>query len=441
MKKYKKVIIFILITITYLLINLFVNQLQNDEIWSYGFSYNIYKGLIPYKDYNMVITPFYPFFMSLIFHIFGGNQIIFQIENAILLTITTLIVYKLIDKKIYLLGLLVIVFCNSITFPSYNVFLLMISIFLIYLEEEKKNDYFIGFIIGLIFLTKQSIGIFMFLPSFYYYKDFKKIIKRFIGFLIPCIIFLLFLLFNNCLSEFLDLCLFGLFDFGEKNTAKFNFGYIVFIVYIIIDLLLIIKDKKNINNYYALAFSSMMIPLFDVHHSILSIVFLILVIMMQYDIKTKLNTKLIFYACLIIISIMVFNLNNNGMKIEYPNNINNFEYRFIRKDSIDFTNEVLEYMKNNKNRKFVFINSSAYYFRLASNERITYLDLTNNGNYGYKGSKKIIRDIKKNKDAIFFVFEEELGENCQSDKESMKYVINNAKKIGSIKIFDIYEFE
>ena len=441
MKKYKKIIIFILIAITYLIINLFVNQLQNDEIWNYGFTYNIYKGLVPYKDFNMVITPFYPFFMSLIFHIFGGNQLFFHIENAILLSITTLIVYKLIDKKIYLLGLIVIVFVNSITFPSYNLFLLMTSILLIYMEKENKNDYLIGLLIGIMFLTKQSIGIFMFLPSLYYYKDIKKILKRFSGFIIPCILFLLYLLLNNCITEFLDLCLFGLFDFGEKNTAKFNFGYIVFFAYLLVEIYLIRKDKKNINNYYSLAFSSMMIPLFDVHHSILSIVYLIIIIFMKYDIKTKINTKLVFYSCLIIISIMVFKENNHGMKIEYPNNINNFEYRFIGKDSIDFTNEVLDYMKKHKDKDFIFINSSAYYFRLASNKRISYIDLTNNGNYGYKGSDKIIRDIKKNKDALYFVLEDELGDNYQSDKESIKYVINNAKKIDSIKIFDVYSFE
>ena len=92
MKKYKKILITLSIFLVFLFINLFINQLQNDEIWSYGFTYNIYKGLTPYKDFNMVITPFYPFFMSLIFHIFGSNLLIFHIENAILLTTITLII-------------------------------------------------------------------------------------------------------------------------------------------------------------------------------------------------------------------------------------------------------------------------------------------------------------------------------------------------------------
>jgi hypothetical protein len=98
-------------------------------------------------------------------------------------------------------------------------------------------------------------------------------------------------------------------------------------------------------------------------------------------------------------------------------------------------------MEAHKDREFVFMTSGAYYYRLITDTPITYLDLTNNGNYGYHGSEKIIKDIQKHKDAIFFVFEEELGDYCQSDKPSMKYVINNGKKIGQIMIYTIYELE
>ncbi len=125
----------------------------------------------------------------------------------------------------------------------------------------------------------------------------------------------------------------------------------------------------------------------------------------------------------------------------YPNDIRHFEYRYIRSDSIDFTHKVLKYMEKNKSRDFVFITSGAYYYRLVSDTPMSYLDMTNNGNYGYHGSEKIIKDIKKRQDAIFFVFEEELKDYCQSDKPSMQYVIDHGKKIGTIMIYDIYVME
>ena len=59
MKKGKKVLIIAFLFLAYLFITMIVNQLQNDEIWSYGFAHNIYKGLIPYKDFNLISTPLY----------------------------------------------------------------------------------------------------------------------------------------------------------------------------------------------------------------------------------------------------------------------------------------------------------------------------------------------------------------------------------------------
>ena len=46
----------ILIFIVTILFNLFINGLTNDEVWNYGFAYNISNGLIPYKDFNKIVT-------------------------------------------------------------------------------------------------------------------------------------------------------------------------------------------------------------------------------------------------------------------------------------------------------------------------------------------------------------------------------------------------
>ena len=46
-----------------------------DEIWSYGFSLNLFNCEIPYLDFNMIVTPLYPLISSLPFYIFGKNII------------------------------------------------------------------------------------------------------------------------------------------------------------------------------------------------------------------------------------------------------------------------------------------------------------------------------------------------------------------------------
>ena len=49
----------------------FTHLYSHDEIWIYGFGTNIVDGLIPYKDFNMVITPFFPYLLSIVLSIFG----------------------------------------------------------------------------------------------------------------------------------------------------------------------------------------------------------------------------------------------------------------------------------------------------------------------------------------------------------------------------------
>ncbi len=441
MKKYKSIIVFLILFFSFLFINLFVHQLQSDEVWNYGFAHNIYKGLIPYKDFNMVITPFYPFIMSLIFHVFGSSMLVFHIENAIILVVLCYLIYKLIGNNIYLIGIITLVFSIYVTFPNYNLFLLFLFVIILYLEKKEKNDYLIGIIIGFVLLTKQSVGLFFILPSLYYLKNKKKLLHRFIGFIVPCFIFLLFLLINKNFYGFIDLCFFGLFDFGSNNTPGFNFGYIALIMYLIITGYLIYKNKNNINNYYALAFSTMMIPLVDIHHSIIGFIGLLIVVLMAYNINFKISLKLILVVCFIIISTINIYRYNDGYKIIYPNDLNHFQYRYIRDDSLEFSHAILAYLNQNSDRDFVFLTSGAYYYRIITDTPITYLDLINYGNYGYHGSDKIINDIKDKKDSLFIIYKDELDEKCQADKTAMKYVIKNGKKIDSVMIYDIYELK
>ncbi len=115
---FKYSIIFLLL----LFVSTFTTILGNDEVWNFGFIKNVHDGLIPYKDFNMVITPFYPIFMSLFMHIFGTNEIVIQVKSVLFLTISLFLLEKIVDKNICLL-LLFLVFPLSLVFPSYNIFL------------------------------------------------------------------------------------------------------------------------------------------------------------------------------------------------------------------------------------------------------------------------------------------------------------------------------
>ena len=432
MKKIYKYLTFILLFILFLVFNLIISPLNLDEIWSYGFSYNISSGLIPYKDFNMVITPFYSILMALFLKI-NNSILFFHIINALIPTSILFIAHKLIKEKVFII-LPLLIFPLNITFPNYNLFLLLLFVLLIYLEKNKKNDILIGIVLALILLTKQSVGIFLIPVSIYYLKDKKKLLKRSISIIIPIIVFIIYLLVTNSLKQFIDLCILGLFDFGKGNSS-FSIFFIVTILLLII-LLLLMRNNKKIEYYYLLTFISMCIPLFDLYH--------VQIYLTAYLIILFINTTKIFKPKLIGLSLFVgllsiYIIKSNFNINYYPNKLNLFEYRYISKNNINTTNEVIKYM-NKYNNKVMFIGPNAYYYKLITNQRINYLDLINTGNFGYNGSNKLLNDVKKlDKDYVFFVSKDELGRGKQTDQKLIKYIINNYEKIDEIYLYDIYK--
>ena len=55
-----------IIFIITLILNITCTHITNDEIWNYGFSYNLAPGLIPYKDFNIIQAPLVPMIIILL---------------------------------------------------------------------------------------------------------------------------------------------------------------------------------------------------------------------------------------------------------------------------------------------------------------------------------------------------------------------------------------
>lgn len=437
----KKIVVILIFCLIYSL-NLFY-PLTLDEIWNYGFSYNILNGQVPYRDFNMVLTPLFSFIMTLPLAIFGNNILVFNIFNIFILLLCTFLLYKLVKKNfLFCVSFFLIPF--YVVFPSYNVFLLFLFILLIYLEKNKHNDYLIGFVLGCLILTKQSVGCMVLLPGlFYYHKDKKKLISRIIGCLIPCGIFLIYLLITKSFFQFLDLCLFGLLDFAKDNSFGIGNGLFIFIVILIITVIFIIKDTKNIYNYYALMFYSISIPIFDLYHLQFQIIVFILLCLLNYSKEIFVNAFVIFiFSIIVSTGFNVVTSYNNLMPFRYPNKIRHFEYRLISDSTISFTNEVNNFISKNKNSKIYFLDNYGYYFRIINDEKIDFLDLVNLGNWGYNGRKKIIKYIESlPEDSIFLIDKEHVNNRSQIDKNAINYIYKHGKNMGSVCNYDIYVLE
>ena len=439
-KKFKKTKIFVkyfLLFFFFLFWNLIVQPINLDEIWNYGFAHNIYNGLIPYKDFNMIITPLFPIIMSLPFYIFGSSLFVFHVEQAVLLIVMFYLLDSYLKEKSYLL-LLFMIFPLSIAFPSYNLFLFLLFLIMVKLEDMKANDYLIGFVLACFILTKQTVGLLMLLPSLYYFKYPKKIVKRFIGCFIPIIFFIIYLLYFNSFFQFLDLCLFGLFDF-VSNSKGVNIFFFFSILMIGLIFYFIKKDKYNIKNYYLLSFFSIVLPLFDLYHFQIFFIAFLFVVFLETDFKIYLNIRLFVFLLLIGLSIINLYYRIDG-KVIYPNNIKYFEYRYLTGKYIQFSDSINQLIEKYDDKEIIFLSADGYYFNIINDLKIDYLDLINTGNWGYNGSEKLLNVIKKKENCVFFVDKEEIGSNKQTDQNVLRYVIENGvilEKKGNYLIYEI----
>lgn len=434
-KKYFKYIFIFLMTL------LFLNFIpfDLDEIWNYGFMHSIYSGSIPYKDFNMVITPFFPMLFSLPFFIFGSNLLVVNICQSLLITF----VYFLLEKmfgKVANIFLILLFFNYDMLYASYNFFIFFLFLVLIFMEKKKCNDYLIGIIIGLGVLTKQSVGGALALVSVYYlFRDYKKFFKRVAGAFIPVIIFLIYIFIVDCYKEFFDLCIAGLFDFGKENYVGNIFIIICFLLCLGVVLYRIVKDKRNINNYYTLALSVMVIPMFDYFHLKFFVLGVLILFIEKISLK-KLNLDLLLCGCMIGITFINFS-SSVEFPITYPNKIRHFEYRYISNKHLDETKVISEKLTSHKDREVIYLFEQSYYYKLLNDLPITYFDLINTGNWGYDGSNKLLDALKEKDDCIFVINKISYEGTRQSDKTALNYVLLNGTKIDEIYDFEFYIIE
>lgn len=438
----KKILKFVFLFFVILGFNLLCSPVNLDEIWNYGFANNLYRGLIPYVDFNMVLTPFYSFFLSIFFYLFGSSMLTFHIINALILTGCFVLLDKMYQEKSWLFFLFLF-FPVNCSFPNYNLFLFVLLVVIVYIEEfliDKYSwtHYIVGVLLAFCVLTKQTVGFCLLLPSLIYLKDRKILLRRLIGFLVPIVIFIIYLLVTDSFYAFFNLCILGLLEFSGNHKIGPMLAILSFLM-IFITIYFIRKDKKDIINYYALSFYSLIIPIVDVYHVFISFLAFLLVIC------KKINRVYIHYSVFSIVCVLILAVlnayNNHSSFSNYPNDINHFEYRYISPDSYRFTKQVLRYLEKNKDKKIIFINSDAYYFKIIADMDVGYSDLINQGNLGYQGSKYLLEVIKDSKDALFLVNPDEYGSYRQTDQNVIKYILTEGRKIKKLGLYEVYVLE
>lgn len=411
-----------------------------DPVANYGFSYAISKGQIPYRDFNIITTPLYAFTMS-IGLLFFNNYLMFILEQSLLVTIVFYFLYKLYEKKSYWILFVFILFGFFGLLPTYNFFCYGLMVILLYLEKyHNDKDYLIGGMIGLTILAKHTVGAFFVLPTLIlYFKDYKKILRRVAGALIPGIIFISYLILSNSFFDFFNLCFGGLLDFSSNNGNPTTRWFYISVVMFIISLIIVFKDRKNIINWYLIFSFMFVVPLFDIcHFALYAGCFLMMIL--PYIKKSKFDNYFDKLSIMLIITVCLINVRmGNLYKPVFMKKINHFQYTLNSKYSYDMNLKFEKFIS--KYEDPLLISYHKMFYDITNNKRLDYYDVIMYGNFGYDGVNKMIKDIKNMHNRYIIVDMNSYlkkGKDEQFVKEIAEYVMGSCKKIDSKYGFDVY---
>lgn len=418
-----------------LFFNLICISMNQDEIWNYGFAYNIASGLIPYKDFNMVITPLYPILNAIIMLIFGKNIIILHIVNSIICTMIFKYMKKNYQNCYYIIYGIFLFF----SLPNYNIFCLLLLYILIDLESKKTNDYIIGILIGIIFITKQNIGIYLFIPTIItIIKNIKRIVNTTLGFIIPNIILLLYLIYNNSFYEFINYCFLGINEFATKNIS---INYIYLIILILSMIYVIIKYiKTKENKYLYLSFYCFIaFPIIENYHTMLAFIPIFGYFLNELDLNQKIISCTFILFILMIFAINSYKIYKN--EYIYPNITNEYKYRKLLPSDAKSIKLISQYV-NTIDEKIYLITSTAYLIKLEGKISINKFDLLNNGNLGLNGDEKLINEIKQTCEIEKCTFIVDITDTInpeltQFNQRIIHYIIDNYKDYGKIYNYEL----
>ena len=432
----KQVLIFLVLIVATVVYTYYVRIITDDELYNYGFAKNILTGLIPYKDFNMIIPPLFHYILAIFLKVLGQKLIVYHIILSVMISGITMMAYNKIGRSAFTLHLVLLTY----PYTGYNIFCVLLLFILLTKKEDKYAKIIDPLLIIMMILSKQTLAL-LAIPSLIYAKNKKK---TFLIYIVSALLFFVYLLANNNLIEFIDYCFLGMFDFTNKNGTGFN-PFLIFEILIIILLSYFYKKDKDKNILYVLMFQIMAFPIVNYYHFIISFVpslYILYTKIKKYDLAIHFALT-IFISFFIFFNVSIFLKGNSYQYMSrYP--IDNF-----MKDRVTYNTlstqitDLKEIFNNHLGYKTYFFGYFAYLIKLNYDLPITKFDLINNGNMGYGGAKKYIEEVDdycKDNKCIFVICEKELlmEDGNQTNKEILQYVIDEYKKIYFSPLYGVY---
>ena len=466
-----------------------------DELWNYNFARNVAKGLIPYKDFNMLQMPLLPLLCGFILKITVDQLFIMKLIAAIVSGVILFLIYKIfkilkINSKLLIIFVALIGYLyHDILYIDYNWMSLLLVLCIVYIELKQyktnkkmltlnpKADILIGILAGLTFMLKQTSGFLICVATLgnklldiRRKEDFKLYIKSFayrlIGALIPISLMLIYLLCNNAIDDFISYTIKGASNFTNYISYARLLRLNLMGLFSILVPLLIIYELYNIvikNNkkhlyflyIYGLAIFIIAFPISDkIHFVIGSTLFIILLLIEVYDIFKKIYFKHIknkellrktsivileYIDIILIVAVLIYSfINYNTFLKKNHSQINHYKNVVINENLENAIKQMNKYILS-RDKKVLILDAQAAAYMIPIDRYNKDYDMFNKGNFGYDGEKRLIQDISNSNNVEYLILKEEYNSNWQTPLNIINYVKNNKDRKGSLLIFDIYE--
>ena len=439
LKKYFKYIALFFVFLFFYVV-FFYQNCSYDVLWNYGFSHAIRIGEIPYVDFNTISTPLYAYLMSL--GLFVWDDIfVFFLEQSLLIVFLFTLIFQLHGKKGWLL-LPVLSLPFFLPFnPTYNFFAFFLIVLIYYLEKNGTKDYLIGILLGLLILTKHTIGLPVLFFSLISTFSWKRIAKRIDGVMVPCLLFLIVLVCTNSFFEFWNLCILGLFDFGSQNHSGWNGFFVFALLGLLFVFLNLYREPRERAGYYALGSFAFCIPIFDFYHVGLFLAILVILYLNQIRLPENYlrNMSFVFLGIWMIVYYLLVPTHFQSLTfLDLPH----FRFLVVEKQEKEKIHEVVQVYQKTSNS--YMLDDQSILYDIAANHKITYFDVLLKGNYGYRGTEKMIDKVASMHQVSFFIREEyyQYGiDDGQFDFRVLRYAVSNGLPTGSVQDYTIYEKE
>ena len=448
---------------------------DGDELWNFNFARNIIEERRPYRDFNMLQTPFSAYFSAFLMSILGCNLHTFRVVAVGLLFVMCVLVYINILQvhKKEMPAMVISMIIAALHFPvwnyNYNNLCLCLMLLIMWLENkqeknsEKSADFKnagIGVLYGLMPMIKQSTGGILCLInvviSIWGWKKqsytVRLMVFRIVGSIMPTLLWGIYLVLRRDIKYFWEYAVLGVekfthyvgyFEFILDSPLKLLIGLTpIIIIYCTIRKLFdrnLDAGKAMLGRMLILSLgaASVAYPLCDyVHMVVLIVPFMILLpsVLGKYWCRDGEDT--IFWGLPVCVFATILILQwPEGESVKLCT-IPVYEGLFINEELENLIVQVDNYIleQGEAGQQIIVADEYGALYTIPLKQCYKNFDMLLVGNQG-------IADISTRLNyasARYLVRKDESTLGYQADLEMIHYIKQNYNKIGEVSIFEVY---